>query len=77
MKTTIEIPDALAVRAKRFVASSARGTTLRDLVIAGLESELDRRERPSRVDFKWVTAHGEGLSPESHRALDDTVETPR
>ena len=63
MKTTIEIPDALAVRAKRFVASSGRSTTLRDLVIAGLERELDRRERPSRIDFKWVVQDGDGLSP--------------
>ena len=63
MKTTIDIPDALAVRAKKYVAASGRSATLRDLVVAGLESELDRRERPARVDFKWVVVDGEGLSP--------------
>lgn len=71
MKTTIEIPDALAVRAKRFAASSSRTTTLRDLVIAGLEAELDRRERPTRVDFKWVVQDGDGLSPDAARHLTD------
>jgi len=38
MKTTIEIPDALFHRAK--VASAHRRTTLKQLVIDGLEKEL-------------------------------------
>ncbi|AQP43904.1 hypothetical protein [Tessaracoccus flavus] len=76
MKTTIDIPDALAVRAKRFVASGGPGTTLRDLVIAGLEAELNRRERPARVDFNWVTQDGQGLAQPQASTTDRPGGTP-
>ncbi|WGX95894.1 hypothetical protein [Nocardioides sp. L-11A] len=60
MKTTIEVPDALAADAKALARE--QGTTLRDLVVQGLRSELDRRRagRP-QVDFVFPTATGNGL----------------
>jgi hypothetical protein len=59
MKTTIEIPDALAREAK--AVAQRRGTTLRDLVVAGLRSEIERREASVSVDFHFPTVPGEGL----------------
>lgn len=46
MRTSIDLPDALFVKAKRL--AHARGTTLRELTIEGLEAVLDRhRQRPA------------------------------
>lgn len=59
MKTTIEIPDDLAIEAKR-VAREAE-TTLRELVLAGLRTELERRHTLPRVDFSYPTQGGRGL----------------
>lgn len=58
MKTTIDLPDALAREAKDVARGS--GTTLRDLVVAGLAAEIDRRRAP-RADFVLPTAGGLGL----------------
>jgi len=44
MKTTIELPDDLALRARRCAAESH--TTLRSLVEEALRRELQRRETP-------------------------------
>lgn len=45
---------------------------MRDLIIEGLRSELDRRQRArSRVDFVFRTADGSGLQPEV--AAEDTI----
>ena len=59
MKTTIEIPDALAMEAK----AVARGhqTTLRDLVVSGLRNEVERRSRTAKADFVFPTVEGSGL----------------
>lgn len=76
MKTTIELPDELFLRAKSHVAASGRQTTLRDLVVAGLESELDRRERPVRVDFHWVSVPGDGIQVEREQAIAMSYELP-
>ncbi len=59
MKTTIDIPDALAEDAKRLVRES--GVTLRDLVVTGLRAEVQRRRTPPRVDFVFPTIGGNGL----------------
>jgi hypothetical protein len=59
MKTTIELPDALAQRARD--VARRQHTTLRELVVAGLQSELDRRARTARVDFVFTTVDGDGL----------------
>ena len=62
MKTTIEIPDALAAQAKRVAGES--GATLRELVVDGLRSEIERRTASgSRVDFVFTTTAGDGLAP--------------
>jgi hypothetical protein len=49
MKTTIEIPDSLFYRAK--MASAQRGTTLKRLVIDGLEKELAEPLSPGPVQL--------------------------
>jgi hypothetical protein len=57
IKTTIELPEALFVAAKRHAA--ARRTTLRSPVERGLRAELrgtGRRREPARI--KWVTVDG-------------------
>lgn len=59
MKTTIELPDSLAREAKE-VASST-GTTLRDLVVSGLRSEVSRRLHSRRIDFAFPTQDGDGM----------------
>lgn len=59
MKTTIDLPDALAEEAKRLALDE--GTTLRELVVSGLRHEVaTRRERP-RTDFVFPTSGGSGL----------------
>lgn len=62
MKTTIDIPDALAREAKAVAQES--GATLRELVVAGLRAEVDRRTADVVVDFTFPTAQGEGLVAE-------------
>lgn len=59
MKTTIEIPDALAAEAKR--AALAERTTLRELMVTALRAELDRRGSIGPVDFHFPTVGGSGL----------------
>lgn len=59
MKTTIELPDALAAEAKALAA--ATGTTLRDLVVAGLRHEVATRRQGHRVDFDFPTVGGSGI----------------
>ena len=60
MKTTIDIPDALAEQARRLVR--AEGTTLRDLVVSGLRTEIERRTGGGApVDFVFPTVGGNGL----------------
>ncbi|MEM7698834.1 MAG: hypothetical protein AAF236_10555 [Verrucomicrobiota bacterium] len=49
MKTTIELPDALLQRAK--VVSARRKTTLKNLVIEGLESILEEPRAPEPVSL--------------------------
>ena len=62
MKTTIDLPDALAAEARRLART--QGATLRELVVAGLRAELERRSGDApRVDFSFVTVSGDGLQP--------------
>jgi len=62
MKTTIELPDALAAEARALARE--RHTTLRHLVVEGLRAELDRRRRPApRIDFVFPVVSGNGLLP--------------
>ena len=62
MKTTIELPDALAAEAREIARN--QGASLRELVVAGLRAEVERRTSATpRVDFSFVTVPGHGLQP--------------
>jgi hypothetical protein len=62
MKTTIELPDALAHEAKDLARE--QGVTLRELVVDGLRAELQRRTEPTEhVDFHFPTFGEGGLQP--------------
>ena len=62
MKTTIDIPDDLAIRAKKRAVDLRR--PFRDLVIEGLRARLDRDvtpiSEPSMTTIRWV-CHPGGL----------------
>lgn len=61
MKTTVEIPDALARDAKQLARKD--GVTLRELVVAGLRTEVERRRsKAERPDFHFPTVAGQGLA---------------
>jgi hypothetical protein len=65
VKTTVEIPDDLLIRAKKRAAETR--TTLRVLIARGLRRELAERgtqggTRGRRTGIRWVTAAG-GLPP--------------
>lgn len=68
MKTTVELPNELLARAKSLAAKHPR-VTLRELMVAGLEAELDRREAATRIDFAWATADGEGIQVDPGAAI--------
>ena len=59
MKTTIDLPDALAEEAR--ATAQAQRTTLRELMIAALRAEIDRRRVVGPVDFHFPTVDGSGL----------------
>lgn len=60
MKTTIDLPDALALEARE--AARQGGTTLRALIVDGLRNELARRrESTDSVEFVFPTYAGQGL----------------
>lgn len=62
MKTTIDIPDALARRAKS--VARERNLTLRQLVTEGLRAQLDRISAPPEPSsFTFRTIGGAGLKP--------------
>ena len=61
MKTTIELPDALLIAAKKKAAESR--TTLREIFEKGLRRELaDTRRSGPTAKIRWITAPG-GLPP--------------
>ncbi len=60
MKTTIDIPDALAREAKEL--AHRQRSSLRDLVVSGLRAEVDRRRASAVVDFHFPTTAGQGLA---------------
>jgi hypothetical protein len=63
MKTTIDLPDALAKEARDLARE--QGVSLRELVVDGLRRELTRRTttRPEEVEFHFPTFRGDGLQP--------------
>ena len=65
MKTTVDLPDDLLIRAKKRAAETR--TPLRVLIARGLRRELagrgtEERAKGSRAGIRWVTAPG-GLPP--------------
>lgn len=63
MKTTIDLPDALAREAKSLARS--QHVSLRELVVDGLRKEVERRSRKTEeADFHFTTADGDGLHPD-------------
>lgn len=60
MKTTIDIPDELAIRAKKRAVDLRR--PFRDLVIEGLRAHLDRNQEASRsaseITIRWISHPG-------------------
>jgi hypothetical protein len=77
MKTTIELPDALAREAKNLARD--QGVTLRELVVVGLRNELERRTTAqSHVDFDFPVVEGRlqaGVDP--HDLLSYAYDFPR
>lgn len=64
MKTTIELPDVLAMRARQ--AAAEYGCTLKSLVEEGLRRELDRRASAPAWHPRMDLAFGDGgLTPEA------------
>jgi hypothetical protein len=57
VRTTIDLPDALFAKAKRL--AHARGTTLRELTIEGLEAVIDRHRRAPKFRLRDAS-HGKG-----------------
>ena len=73
MKTTIDLPDALFVAAKKRAAEERR--PLRDLVASGLRAQLQRR-RAKGGAIKWVTVKGglpAGLDVADRDAMHDAL----
>lgn len=60
MKTTVELPDALAREARALARS--QGSTLRELIVDGLRAEIRRRSgAPETARFTFRTVSGQGL----------------
>jgi hypothetical protein len=73
MKTTIDLPDALFVAAKKRAAEERR--PLRDLVASGLRTQLHRRRAKSGA-IEWVTVKGglpAGLEVADRDAMHDAL----
>ena len=62
MKTTIDIGDDLAIRAKRLARE--RGTTFRALVEEGLRHELEAMSAKTSFKLKDKRGQGKGLQAE-------------
>lgn len=67
MKTTIDLPDALAAEARAIAHD--QHTTLRELMVVALRTEIDRRNAIGPVDFHFPTIDGHGLVADL-RAID-------
>jgi len=76
MKTTVELPDALLIAAKKRAAEDR--TTLRELLERGLRRELKERRHPAAGGagrrIRWVTVEGglpEGLDISDRARMHD------
>lgn len=79
MKTTIELPEALFQKAKRF--ARAHKTTLKALIEQGLRLKLAEKEAGPSFKLRDASVDGKGLSPQYRNAsweeLRDTLYTGR
>lgn len=78
MKTTVDLPDDLAIEVKK--AAAERRTTIRDLVERGLRRELAASPATSdeRRAIRWVTVDGglpPGLDLDDRAAMQDWLRT--
>jgi hypothetical protein len=72
MKTTVHIPEALLEEAKAI--ASREGSTLRELIEAGLRREVtERRRRRRRFELRDASFTGRGLQPEFRDASWDRI----
>jgi hypothetical protein len=71
MKTTIDISDPLLAAAKSIAARE--GTTLRELVEAGLRLAVAERRRPGRFKLRRASVKGRGMRPELREAGWDAI----
>ncbi len=71
MKTTVQIPDPLLEEAKKVAARD--GTTLRELVEAGLRLALKERSRRERFRLRDARCRGNGLQAEFREGRWDEV----
>ena len=62
MKTTIDLPDDLLIRAK--ITAAQRRTTHKDLVILGLQAEMDSRGQVQDDTEAFVAAFSRGNNTE-------------
>lgn len=74
MKTTIDLPDALAREAKQLAHD--QGVSLRELVVSGLRSELGRRSHAQDIDFHFPSVDGDGIQIAPEHAVDVTYGLP-
>jgi hypothetical protein len=59
MKTTIEIPDSLLKEARKL--ASREGTSVKALVVEGLQKTISERKRPGTFKLRKATFKGKGL----------------
>ena len=74
MKTTLELPEALFIAAKKRAAEERR--SLRDLVTSGLRSELRRPRARTSARIKWITVSGglpQGVDVADRTAMHDAL----
>lgn len=71
MKTTVHISDPLLAEARAIAARE--GTTLRELIEAGLRHAIAERRRRARFRLRDASFQGEGLQPEFRDAGWDRI----
>ena len=73
MKTTIDLPDDLLIRAK--IHAARKRKTLKELIVAGLRHQLEQEQssgKSIRRQIRWVTVEGgmpKGIDPANRESL--------
>lgn len=76
MKTTLNLPDVIALRAKR--RALEEGTTLTELIVQGLKARLEREALPGELPVSRASGGlCPGVSWESLAAAEDGAEAYR